>query len=121
MLALLIAHQIKSTAQNLLSLSFSLAPLSHAIYLRDIQADVLARNREHFLERQRQKAAELRAETVATDWCYGPQKLNYVELKKVSEEKHCRVFLPYPTTTVVGASSQQYYVHPSTRSCRVRL
>lgn len=39
---------------------------------------------EEFLEKQRQQEEELRAETVRTDWCYGPQKLTYVELKKAS-------------------------------------
>ncbi len=36
------------------------------------------------MERQRRKEEERRAETVRTEWCYGPQKLNYVELKKAS-------------------------------------
>lgn len=28
----------------------------------------------------------MRSETVRTDWCYGPQALNYVELKKASKK-----------------------------------
>lgn len=48
------------------------------------QNDILATTHEEFLERQMRKEEELRAETVRTDWCYGPHKLTYVELKKAS-------------------------------------
>lgn len=48
------------------------------------QDNILTANHEQFLETQKIKEDERRAETVRTEWCYGPQKLNYVELKKVS-------------------------------------
>lgn len=50
----------------------------------DFQDEILATGHEEFLERQIRKEEERRAETVRTEWCYGPQKLNYVELKKAS-------------------------------------
>ena len=50
------------------------------------QEKVLANSHKEFLETQRRREEELQAETVPTDWCYGPQKLNYVELKKAREE-----------------------------------
>ncbi|KAG5177956.1 hypothetical protein JKP88DRAFT_281443 [Tribonema minus] len=42
---------------------------------------VRAAKREHRRARAARRA-ELDAETVPTQWCYGPQKLNYTELKK---------------------------------------
>lgn len=50
------------------------------------QEEVVANNHREFLERQRRREEELQAETVSTEWCYGPQKLNYVELKKVRDK-----------------------------------
>lgn len=47
------------------------------------QKDVSAKVSDDYAERRRRREEELREETVRTDWCYGPQKLNYVELKKV--------------------------------------
>lgn len=47
---------------------------------------MVAVNHREFLERQRRREEELQAETVPTEWCYGPQKLNYVELKKVRDK-----------------------------------
>lgn len=38
-------------------------------------------------ERRRKREQELQNETVRTDWCYGQQKLNYVELKKASRRQ----------------------------------
>ena len=46
----------------------------------------MANNHREFLERRRRREEELQNETVPTDWCYGPQKLNYVELKKVMDK-----------------------------------
>lgn len=66
---------------HIIVVSFSHPPRDAAY---EHQNEVLERNHEEFLERQRRQHEELRAETVRTDWCYGPQKLNYVELKKAS-------------------------------------
>jgi len=57
---------------------------THASHRAGFQDEVLTANHERFLERQKRKEEERRAETVRTEWCYGPQKLNYVELKKAS-------------------------------------
>ncbi|CAN0241752.1 unnamed protein product, partial [Ectocarpus sp. 12 AP-2014] len=54
------------------------------------QDEILAKNHNSFVERQRRKDEERRGETVRTEWCYGPQKLNYVELKKASESAEMR-------------------------------
>ncbi|CAM9261129.1 unnamed protein product, partial [Discosporangium mesarthrocarpum] len=35
-----------------------------------------------YQQRKVEREEELREETVPTSWCYGPQKLNYVEMKK---------------------------------------
>ncbi|CAM9197164.1 unnamed protein product, partial [Hapterophycus canaliculatus] len=46
------------------------------------QDEILAKTKDNFLGRKGRKEDERRGETVRTEWCYGPQKLNYVELKK---------------------------------------
>lgn len=44
---------------------------------------------EEYAQRRRRRQEELQQETVRTDWCYGPQKLNYVELKKARRGNFC--------------------------------
>lgn len=62
-----------------------------------MQEEVIEKNRKEFLESQRRRQDDLRAETVPTDWCYGPQTLNYVELKKVRDKGpvfYTNIFVP---------------------------
>ena len=49
------------------------------------QAKISAKVHDDFIEREKRRRKGIEDETVPTDWCYGPQALNYIELKKASE------------------------------------
>lgn len=72
------SKRITATSRGLPNNSFLLTA-TRKLY----QEETLAKIHQELLDSQRRRREEREAETVQADWCYGPQKLNYVELKKV--------------------------------------